>query len=187
MDRLHMKNFRKIDPEKIDDELLNYPELLGDVIDLAVEKDRVRDELKIKMDVAKTELDNIKANLTVEIRSSKDPDKYGLDKLTDATVEAAVKQQSSYKKKLEEYQDLIQKHNDAKHESNQAHGDVDSIKAKKDALEQIRYLAGMDWFAPSSTDKTLGSTKEKSYYQQCKEPAFKSKQAKEDSKRRKRK
>lgn len=183
MERKHMQELRKIDPEKIDDELLNYPELIGDLIDLAVEADRNRDEAKIRMDRAKSELDDLKAQLTVEIRSSKDPDRYNLDKFTDATVEAAVKQHKDYRKKQEEYQQAIEEFTEAKSEASQAHGDVDSVKAKKDSLDQIRYLAGMEWFAPSTNLKVIGSTKGASYYQKHRESAFTSRQTKEKKRR----
>lgn len=184
MDRQHMQNFRTIDPEKIDDEILNYPELLGDLIDLAYEKDKERDEAKRQMDKAKVALDETKADLLVEIRSSKDPERYGLDKFTDATVEAAIKRHKDYKLQMEVYEQAIKVFNDAKNEASLAHGDIDSIKAKKDSLEQIRYLAGMDWFAPSTSQKVLGSTKDSSYFQKNREPAFTSKGVKKETKRR---
>lgn len=95
-------------------------------------------DAKKKLDRCKDSLDLIKANLDTQIRS--DPEEFGVTKLTEAVVTNTVLKQAEYQ---EGQEDLI----DAKYNYDLAMGAVYAINARKDALENLVKLYGMQYFA----------------------------------------
>jgi hypothetical protein len=95
-------------------------------------------EAQQMMDLAKEKLEFPRSELDQAIRQS--PDTFGIEKITDKVVENTIPLQESYKKASKEYID-------AKFEFNTAKGAVEACSQRKDALEQLIKLYGLNYFA----------------------------------------
>lgn len=98
-------------------------------------------------DLAKEALEVVKAELDEGMR--KDPDKYGLAKVTDAVVAQAILKHERY---IEANHDFIQ----AKYEASMARVGSTAIDARKDSLEYLIKLHGQQYFAGPSVPRDLG-------------------------------
>ena len=95
-------------------------------------------EAQRMMDLAKEKLEFTRSELDQAIRQS--PDTFGIEKITDKVVENTIPLQESYKAASREYID-------AKFEFNTAKGAVESCSQRKDAIEQLIRLYGLNYFA----------------------------------------
>lgn len=109
-------------------------------------------KMKSNLDKAKESLDFVKAELDNEIRS--DPEKFGLEKVTDRAIEATIPLQERYKKASEFYLN-------AKFESDVAFAAVKAFEQRKDALENLVRLHGQQYFAGPKIPRDLPSEMEK--------------------------
>jgi hypothetical protein len=98
------------------------------------------------MDLAKERLEFTKAELDQDIRQN--PDKYGLEKITDKVVEMTIPLQESYKKASREFID-------AKFELNSAKGAVDACSQRKDSLQELVKLYIGSYFAGPKVPRNL--------------------------------
>jgi len=110
-----------IDPHSLDEEWLRQSGLYMKYSEAAAEAERIRDLAKEKINVVRAELDKA-------IR--KDPDKYGLEKVTDTPVAATILLQQEYKVASEA---LIQ----ANYELNMFQSAVRAFDNKRSALENM--------------------------------------------------
>lgn len=121
----------RIDETALDVEWLEQPSLMMKYARNAAEARKTLDEAKEALDVVKAQLDKA-------IREK--PDKYNIDKITESVVSNTIllepKYQVSNKKVLE-----------AKYELDMAQAAVRAFDARKDALENLRSLLGMQYFA----------------------------------------
>jgi hypothetical protein len=98
------------------------------------------------LDEAKEELEFVRAELDKAIRSN--PDRYDIDKITEAVVIATITIHKDYQKASSV---LI----NAKYENDMAYGAVKAIDARKDALENLVRLHGQQYFAGPKVPRDL--------------------------------
>jgi hypothetical protein len=134
-----------IDEQSLDVEWLEQPSLM-------MKYARISANARMELDRAKEELEFTRATLDKEIRS--DPDKYGIDKVTEAVVLATIMIHKDYK---EANNALI----NAKFESDIASSAIRAIDARKDALENLVRLHGMQYFAGPSIPRDITSERKK--------------------------
>ncbi len=128
-----------IDETALDVELLEQPILMkkyGDVVS----------EARKELDYMKEQLDAVKAELSKEIRA--DPDAFGLGKITENLVADTIILQDSYKKAAEEVVE-------AQYRYGMAKSAFDAIASRKDTLDGLIKLYGMQYFAGPSIPRNL--------------------------------
>ena len=121
----------RIDEDALDIEWLEQPTLMLKYAQHAA-------LLRSNFDKSKEKLEFVKAKIDKDIRSN--PEKYGLEKITDKVVENTTVLQNEYKSALIEFQDL-------KFENDVASGVIKAVEARKDALENLVRLHGLQYFA----------------------------------------
>lgn len=135
----------KIDETALDVEWLEQPSLMMKYAQLAA-------EMRSEMDKAKEALELVKSELDKDIRSN--PEKYGLEKITDKVVENTIPTQNDYRRASKRYLD-------AKFNSDIAFGAVKAVDARKDALENLVRLHGQQYFAGPKVPRDLSSETER--------------------------
>jgi hypothetical protein len=121
----------KIDESSLDVEWLDQPSLM-------MKYARHAAQCRLEMDKAKEALELVKAELDKEIRSF--PDRFGIEKITDKVVENTIPMQPDYKEAINNF---IK----ARFESDVAYGAVKAMETRKDALENLGRLMGLQYFA----------------------------------------
>jgi len=129
----------KIDNEALDIEWVQQPSNM-------MKATTTTANARLEMDKAADALDLVYAELDKKIRS--DPDKYGLDKVTDNSVKNAIIRE-------EEYQDAKAEALNAKYDYEIAKGFVQSMEQKKSALEGLVKLFINSYFAGPSIPRDL--------------------------------
>lgn len=135
----------KIDETALDLEWLDQASLMMKYTRHAV-------QMRLEMDKAKEALELVRAELDKSIRTN--PEKYGIEKITDKVVENTIPMQKDYKEASNNY---IQ----AKFESDLAYSVVKAIDARKDALENLVRLYGQQYFAGPRIPRDLHGELEK--------------------------
>lgn len=128
-----------IDPEALDVEWLRQPSLVYKYSRMVAEK-------QTEVTNCKEALEFIKASLDREIR--KNPEKFEIDKMTEAAVSNTILVNSKYKKGMEEYLEAV-------YELNILKGVQDALNNKKTALENLVKLNGQNYFAGPSVPRDL--------------------------------
>jgi hypothetical protein len=121
----------EIDESAIDLGCFEQPRLMLKVTRLEAELEKAEDEAKERQNL-------IKADIDKEIRS--DPEKFGIEKITEAAVTSAILSDKRYKQASTEYIN-------AKFESKCATGAVKSFEHRKNMLETLAKLHGQSYFA----------------------------------------
>lgn len=137
-----MKNYINdvsIDDSALDVELLELPKLVLQYAENCA-------AAKNKMDVLKDELDLKRAELDKKVRRK--PSLLGDVKPTEASY-------ASYVESHPEYQDVVDRHNDARFEYETAKGAVAAIETKKESLRLLVSLYGQNYFAGPSVPRDL--------------------------------
>lgn len=129
----------EIDPTALDVEWIEQPTL-------AFRYAKLSAEMKQIMDLAKEELDLVKADLDQAIRS--DPQGFGVAKITESVVSNAILTQDEYKEANNRYIE-------ARYDFNIANAAVEAINQKKNALENLVKLNGQAYFASPSVPRDL--------------------------------
>lgn len=129
----------RIDEENLDLEWLEQPNLM-------IKYTKNAAEARMNLDNAKQTLDIVKAEVDSAIR--KDPEHYGLIKVTDAAVASTLLIQEEYKIAFENYLS-------AKYEADMAQGAVTAFSQRKDALENLVRLFGLNYFSGPRMTKDL--------------------------------
>lgn len=124
------KDFQ-IDPHALDVEWLRQPELYHIYAGKLADAKRNLEELK-------HEQDRVEAELQIAIRDN--PDDYGLPKVTEAVVAAAVKDLPAYQRAQKAV--VI-----AKHIVDLLQADCTALDHKRKALENLVTLHGLDYFS----------------------------------------
>ncbi len=130
----------KIDPHQLDVEATLQAERFFKWAKRAVEAKVAVDKTKFKMEV-------VEAQLQLAVR--KDPDKYNLPKVTEATINATVKEHPEYRK-------AVKKWHQAREESAMLDKAVMAMEMKKRMLEALITLHGQQYFAGPSSPRNLG-------------------------------
>lgn len=132
-----------IDEAALDVEWLEQPRLM-------MQYARHAAQMKMDMDYAKEQLDLVQAELDKAIRT--DPEKYGLEKITESAVRNTILTQKMYKDSNSAYLD-------AKFEYDVAMGAVRAFDQRKSALENLVRLHGQQYFAGPSVPRDLSQEK----------------------------
>lgn len=136
----------RISTSDLDLDCKEQPELMLKYTKIAAEKEKIRDEKKEAMEHEYVSLDK-------EIREN--PEEYGLEKITDKSVDNAIKRQ-------DEYRDTMQEYIDASHEAKVAKGTVEAMQNRKNMLQELVQLYGQQYFAGPSTPRDFeGKWKER--------------------------
>lgn len=128
-----------IDESALDVEFLEQPVLMkkyGDVVS----------EARKELDYFKEQLDAVKAQLSKEIRA--DPDSFEVGRITENLVADTILLQDEYKKAAEE---VIE----AQYRYGMARSAFDAIATRKDTLEGLIKLYGMQYFTGPSVPRNL--------------------------------
>jgi len=129
----------RIDESALDVECL-------DQADLMLKYTTLQAELQRDEELSREDLDLKRAELDKAIRS--DPDKYDIDKVTEAVVMNTIIKDVVYRKMNAEYIDT-------KFENNVAKGAVRAVAARKDMLERLILLHGQQYFAGPKMPRDL--------------------------------
>lgn len=134
----------EIQPDELDLEWLDQPKLM-------VKYTMKLADARMRKDLAKEEVDLIKATLDRKIREK--PDRYHLEKITEAVVAATILT-------LDDYKDVMKKLIRANHEVNILSGVVSAVEQRKQALENMVRLFGQSYFAGPSIPRNLMEERE---------------------------
>lgn len=121
----------EIDGEALDQEWLNQPKLVLKYAKHSALLQKRLDEADQNKDIAKADADKM-------IRSN--PEKYGLEKTTDAVIANAILNEKGYQAACAAYIE-------AKYESGMAKGAVNAFEHRKASLENLVKLYGQQYFA----------------------------------------
>jgi len=122
-----------IDIDQLEVELLTLPELYSKYALKAAEE-------KARVDRLKNRLDLKYAELFVDIKQN--PEQYGLDKATEATIQATIQKQPDYRRLQKQY--LSAKENLETYKVA-----MQAIEQKKHAIENLIKLMSMEYFSPT--------------------------------------
>jgi hypothetical protein len=136
---MNYENDIRIDETALDVEWLEQPSLMMKYTNHQATTAKAEEE-------AKEELELVKAELDKAIRSN--PDRYDIDKITEAVVIATITIHKDYQKASTA---VIE----AKYENNIAKGAVKAFDARKDALENLVRLHGQQYFAGPKVPRDL--------------------------------
>jgi hypothetical protein len=137
-----MSNYEKdvtIDPDALDVEWLGQPGLI-------FKYSKKSAEVQQELSNAKEALELTKATLDKKIRSN--PEKYGIEKITETVVLNTIISQEDFKEANQVYQE-------AQFEVNILRGVMDALNNKKSALENLVKLHGQNYFAGPSVPRDL--------------------------------
>lgn len=127
----------EIDETQLDREWINQPRMYYDYASQLA-------EAKLALEETKVDLDVVRADLDLHIRSK--PDEYGLEKVTEKTIESAIMQQSEYTAELKKVRR-------AKHEVDLLNAAVQALDHRKHALQNLVSLHGQQYFATPKADE----------------------------------
>lgn len=135
------KSFVEIDELQLDKEWIGQPRVYLEFAEMCADAQR-------DWDIAKSELEMVRAELDTAIRS--DPESYGLGKVTEKGVENAIPAQT-------EYQDAVREVIRAKHKRDVMAAAVTALDHRKKALEKLVDLQLSGYFA---TPRASASSRE---------------------------
>ena len=130
-----------IDVEALDLEWLEQPSLMMKYSKNAADCKRTRD-------IAKEGVDLIKAEIDKDIR--KNPGDYGVEKITETVVMNAILEEVDYQSAMTTYID-------ARHSADVAAAAVSAFEQRKQALEGLVKLFGLQYFAGPSVPRNITS------------------------------
>ena len=120
-----------IDPLRLYDELIGQPSQRGQFGELHADAQKDLDDAKANLSVAQAEADR-------DIREC--PSDYGIDKLSEARISAAVTLHPAVKI-------AVKRVNDAKHRVNVLDAAIQGLEHRRAALKSLVELFGQDYFA----------------------------------------
>ena len=129
----------KIDDSALDVEWLEQATLMMRYCQYAA-------KMRQRLDNAKEALDLVRAEVDKEVRTN--PEKYGIEKVTEAVVQNTILMQPEYRTASET---LIQ----ARYEADIAQNAVRAVDQRKDALENLVRLHGQQYFAGPRVPRDL--------------------------------
>jgi len=138
------ENDIQIRQDELEMEWLDQPSLMFKYAKNAAEMRRFLDLSKEKLDLAKAEIDK-------EIRTN--PEKFGIEKITETVVANSMLATLKYKKANEEFLN-------AKYEVDVAQAAVVAMSQRKDALENLVRLHGQQYFAGPKVPHDISELRE---------------------------
>lgn len=141
----HNENPFELDKDRLDDEWLAQPLLMDEysqaLVEARYEAEKAKDNLKL-----------IEATVAAKIR--KQPDRYGVLKVTDKAITDAVLVSEDYCEAVDDYRD-------ARYQQEVCQAKVDSLEHRKKALENLVWLFGQQYFSSPSAKKATPEAIEK--------------------------
>lgn len=134
-----------IDPNRLDEQWSEQPQLYFKYATLLAERRKEYEEARIELKIIESTLKN---------RVRKNPQKYGLAKITEAGITQVVESQP----KVEEAMDRI---TELKYELDLLAAVCTSLDHRKKALEGMVFLHGQNYFAVPSERRIKGTKKPK--------------------------
>lgn len=135
-----MPNLRlDIDPLRLDDELIGQPAQRGQFGELHADALKDLDDAKANLSVAEAEADR-------DIREN--PADYGIDKLSEARISAAVTLHPAVKVALK-------KVNEAKYKLNVLQAAIDGLEHRRAALKSLVELHGQSYYSDVSMPRGI--------------------------------
>lgn len=131
----------RIDPNALDVEWLEQPELMRKYAKHAALMEKEKDEAKERLDI-------VKARIELDIRDN--PTTYNIQKVTEGTIQSVLLLQEGYQEANREF-------NDAKYEYNVAVAAVRAFDQRKTALENLVRLLSASYFAGPQVPRDLYS------------------------------
>lgn len=147
---MNYENDIRIDCDQLDLEWLEQANLFMKYARNAAGCRKYLDEVKEKLDLVKAELDK-------KIREK--PENYKIEKITEAVVSATIIQQEDFKVANKEYLE-------AKYELDIVQAAVSAMNQRKEALENLVKLHGMQYFAGPKVPRDLHQKREEREAQQ---------------------
>ncbi len=152
-DELDILTDQQVDPDALDVAWLEQTNLFykySNALNQAIDE---RNDKKLAVEQEKDRLEKVKSELDGEIRE--DPDAWGLQKTTDATVNAAILASDRYQSALEDYHETKRELNEAQSWVNKYYTDVQTMEQRKTALEQLVRLLNQEYFSSPSEPRNL--------------------------------
>ena len=150
---LDIEQDKLIDPDALDVEWIEQANLFykySDALNEAMEK---KNDLKLKIEYAKEKLDELKAALDLSIR--KNPEEFGLSKVTESSINSAILIHKEYKNALESLYDVKKEFNEAQSATNKLFSCVSTMEQKKSALENLGKLLAQQYFSSPDSPRNL--------------------------------
>jgi hypothetical protein len=135
----------EIDETSLDLEWLDQAKLMVKMTRLQANKQKLEELAKESAEFTEAEMDK-------KVRMN--PEKFGIDKVTEASVKSAVLTS-------DEYTDARKAYINAKFENTVAKGAVKACENRKDALENLVKLHGQSYFAGPRVPRNLSQEREK--------------------------
>ena len=146
----YMKDL-EIDESKLDLEWLKHSGLFMKYQEQAIFAETKLDKLKEQLNVQKAEFEKFEAELELQIR--KNPDLFGIEKITEGTVKAAKLADKGRENELKKIQNLNMEIVDQKEKMNLYYGATKAFVQRKSALENLVQLYFASYYSQPSENK----------------------------------
>lgn len=162
---LNIERDRHPDPDALDVDWLEQPNLFykySDALNDAIEE---RNTQKLEVEWQKEKLETTKAQIELDIRNK--PEDYGLEKVTEGSIKAALLTDETYLTALATYYDARKELNDLQNQVNRLTTQTNTMMEKKVALQELSKLLAQQYFCTPTVPREL--TKEHQKRQDYKE------------------
>ena len=152
-DELDILQDKQIDPDALDVEWLDQTNLFykySDALNQAMDE---KNDQKVTVDEKKEEFEILKAKIELEIRSA--PEDFDLEKVTDASVKAALLMDDRYQQAMENLYEEKRTLNEIQSRVNKLYTDVTTISEKKVSLQEIGKLLTQQYFCAPTVPRDL--------------------------------
>lgn len=144
----------RIEPDALDVEWLEQPDLMMSYSLACDEAGKERDAAKLLMDKASENIKEVKALVLLEVR--RNPQDYDIDKVTESSASAAVEVNEKVSQAKIAYYEACERHNEAKHRFNNLYSAVKGFEQRKTSLENLVRMLGMNYFSSPNVERNLG-------------------------------
>lgn len=138
-------DFYEVDPNKLDEQWFEQPALMGKASKALADAKDAHRRAKAAEEDAGHELKRVKAELNLACRRA--PENFGIDKVTEGSVDNAVLLAKEYQDALEACRVARDRANKREHEADIAMAVVMALSHRKPALENGVELFRMDYFS----------------------------------------
>ena len=155
MHEMDIENDRMIDPDALDVEWLEHSNRFDIYSSHLDDMSKTRNELKTDLEKQKEEVKRVQADLDLRIR--RDPKKFDLEKVTENSISSAILTSTEYQEAQDKYFDIQENLNKAQDKVNRGHTNVNTMLAKRTALQELNQLMRMQYFATPMEARDLSN------------------------------
>lgn len=149
--RRETPEFFGIDLDKLDRDWVTHASTVYEfALQLADARDD-RDRAKAALDIANDDLDRMAAEVELDVR--RHPERFGIEKITEAVVKASVLICPKYRDAQEVVYTARRRVNKALHDVGILEAAIKALDHKRDGLEAAGRLFGMSYFAAPRVDR----------------------------------